>query len=637
LIITKSNYILDSNEFYYWSPAFNPFWLDIASYNHLVYPPASAHQDAIYGPTPNSVKVVQLNLTDPTPLENLLAAGHPVAISTFLSQWKKTPAGYYDFQAGPPDPLTAHAVLLVGYDHNKKLFRIKNSWGTNWNGNGFADVTYQLVLSDNSDPCWISELRNPGQPVNAGVGALRGFWSAVINGVKGVAVIRHAYQSVGTLGVVNPNPHAGQFYGNDGSTLDLDWSGGEYNRAVFAVQNTVSVAKTIYLSGGPAEWSYVAMGANGQAVETGGWSRTKSPLASNPYPASYLATRDDPYLFANRSAACQDCGPFSAPATAHQPAISVRSTGEADVVAQGPNNSLVYYYAAPGGNWTATTISGAGTTFSTPSICVRSTGEADVVAQGPNNSLIYCWATPGANWSSVTMAAGLIFSAPSLYVRPNGEADIVAQGPNNSLQYYHAVPNGNWTGVTIAGNGTTFSAPAIFVRASGEADIVAQGAGNSLMYYHPTASGNWSGVFIAGALTTFSAPSIFVRSNGEADIVAQGPLNSLAYYHAMPNGPWSSATFAGSATTFGKPAIFVRANGEADVVAQGWNGSLHYYHATPGSQWNPAQIGQDGTALSAPSIFVRPNGEADLVTQGPDGLPVYYHALPNSGWSAAEL
>src|SRR5215469_11850496 len=39
-----------------------------------------------------------------------------------------------------------------------------------------------------------------------------------------------------------------------------------------------------------------------------------------------------------------------------------------------------------------------GMTFSAPSIFVRSTGEADIVAQGPNNFLWYHWAFPGKNW-----------------------------------------------------------------------------------------------------------------------------------------------------------------------------------------------------------------------------------------------
>jgi hypothetical protein len=94
-------------------------------------------------------------------------------------------------------------------------------------------------------------------------------------------------------------------------------------------------------------------------------------------------------------------------------AITVRSTGEADVVTQGPSNSSWYYDAVPGGGWTATEIAGPGTTFSALSIYVRSTD-------------------------------------------PKGEADIAVQGATNSLQYYDAVPGATWANTQIAGNGTTF-------------------------------------------------------------------------------------------------------------------------------------------------------------------------------------
>src|ERR1700733_1054229 len=79
------------------------------------------------------------------------------------------------------------------------------------------------------------------------------------------------------------------------------------------------------------------------------------------------------------------------PATAS--AITVRSTGEADVVTQGPSNSLWYYDAVPGGGWSATEIAGPGTTFSDPSVFVRSNGQADVVAEGANHTLMYYTAT----------------------------------------------------------------------------------------------------------------------------------------------------------------------------------------------------------------------------------------------------
>ena len=87
-----------------------------------------------------------------------------------------------------------------------------------------------------------------------------------------------------------------------------------------------------------------------------------------------------------------------------KPGIAVRLTnppGEADVVAQGPNHELRYYWATPGSSWQSTMIAGSETTYSAPAIAVRvanPTGEADVVAQGPGNEVRYYWATPGSPW-----------------------------------------------------------------------------------------------------------------------------------------------------------------------------------------------------------------------------------------------
>jgi len=41
------------------------------------------------------------------------------------------------------DIIGGHAVLLVGYDDNKKLFKFKNSWGTSWGVNGYGFLPYQ--------------------------------------------------------------------------------------------------------------------------------------------------------------------------------------------------------------------------------------------------------------------------------------------------------------------------------------------------------------------------------------------------------------------------------------------------------------------------------------------------------------
>jgi Phosphate-induced protein 1 conserved region len=331
--------------------------------------------------------------------------------------------------------------------------------------------------------------------------------------------------------------------------------------------------------------------------------------------------------------------------------IVVRSSGEADVVVQGPKNSLLYYYANPGEQWNVTQIAGAGTTFSAPAIVVRSAAEsyeADVVVQGPNNSLLYYYADPGKQWNVTQIAgAGTTFSAPAIVVRSAAEsyeADVVAQGPNNSLLYYYADPGNSWAVTTVAGSGTTFSAPAIVVRSAAEsyeADVVAQGKNNSLQYYYADPGKQWTVSQIAGSGTTFSAPAIVVRSAAEsyeADVVAQGKNNSLQYYYADPGKEWDVTQIAGSGTTFSAPAIFVRSSYEADVVAQGKENSLQYYYAFPGKPWSVTTIAGTGSTFSPSEIAVRPSGEADVVAFGADDNSLlYYYADPGKPWSVTTI
>jgi hypothetical protein len=223
---------------------------------------------------------------------------------------------------------------------------------------------------------------------------------------------------------------------------------------------------------------------------------------------------------------------------------------------------------------------------------VRPDGEADIVAQGPGQSLMYYWAKPGTGWSSAQVAGpGTTGYAPSIFVRPDGEADIVAQGPGDSLMYYWAWPGFGWSSAQIAGPGTTFSAPSIFVRPDGEADIVASGASGSLLYYWATPGSAWKSAQIAGTGTVGNqTPSIFVRPDGEADVVASSTAGSLMYYWAMPGSGWSSAQIAGPGTTFLAPSIFVRPDGEADIIAQENGPTLVYYWASPGSVWSSAKV-----------------------------------------------
>jgi hypothetical protein len=313
--------------------------------------------------------------------------------------------------------------------------------------------------------------------------------------------------------------------------------------------------------------------------------------------------------------------------------------------------------ATPGRQWAGPTqVAPAGTTYSAPAIYARSSGEVDIVAVGPNNSLIYYLLTPGVNfWRSYQLAGSLsAYSAPAIFVRdtdmtPAGEADVVVQGPDYSLVYYWAQANANWQSMTIDGPMVAYSSPSIVVRGptstpEGEADIVVEGPGNSLNYYSATPGQPWTQLSpqIAGPGTTFSAPSIVVRSispTNEIDVVAQGPNNAIMYYY-HPDSSWLTYQMAvpgADNLTFGPPAFLVEASGRADIVAQGPKNSLDFYYALPGYPFTFQQIGSAiGAAYAPPGLFARGTGEVDVVAVGPANALQYFYWLGND-WSQSTI
>jgi hypothetical protein len=339
-------------------------------------------------------------------------------------------------------------------------------------------------------------------------------------------------------------------------------------------------------------------------------------------------------------------GGLCLPVHAQNPAIAVRSTGEADVVMPGNNGQLMYYWAWPGSQWNSTMIAGPGSTGvgsqpSNPAIAIRSNGEADVVATAPNGQLMYYWATPGSQWNSTQIAGPhSTGSSPSIAVRSTGEVDVVAIAPNGQLMYYWAWPGSKWNSTMIAGPGSTLSLPAfnpaIAVRSTGEADVVATAPNGQLMYYWAWPGSQWNSTMIAGPGSTWYSPAIAVRSSGEADVVAESTNGALMYYWATPGSRWNSTQISDQGFFGGNPAIAVRSSGEVDVVATNQYEALVYFWATPGSQWRAQVLGLDGWTLSGPAIAVRSSGEADVVAVEVGGL-TYFRATPGSAWQSTNI
>src|SRR5580700_8808512 len=96
---------------------------------------------------------------------------------------------------------------------------------------------------------------------------------------------------------------------------------------------------------------------------------------------------------------------LAAPAMATTGPSMILNHNIVDIVAQGPNDSLRFYWAVSGtATWHPETVAGRGTTYSAPSM-IQDGNIVDIVAQGPNNSLRFYWAVSGtATWHPETVA-----------------------------------------------------------------------------------------------------------------------------------------------------------------------------------------------------------------------------------------
>jgi C1A family cysteine protease len=85
-------------------------------------------------------------------LESCLASGYPFVFG-FTVFTNLTDTTTYLRVPGAGDTITpeGHAVLAVGYDQARRVFRIRNSWGPADNDHGHFDMDYDYVL--NADLC----------------------------------------------------------------------------------------------------------------------------------------------------------------------------------------------------------------------------------------------------------------------------------------------------------------------------------------------------------------------------------------------------------------------------------------------------------------------------------------------------
>jgi C1A family cysteine protease len=117
-------------------------------------PPVSVYKDSLLRQT---LEYQKLDSTKPQVIMAALAEGFPVVFGSTLYE------NHTDLVNNVmPDPdlttsiVGGHAMTIVGYDAEKKLFLVRNSWGRTWGDNGHHWMSYQYICNLSlTDDVWI--------------------------------------------------------------------------------------------------------------------------------------------------------------------------------------------------------------------------------------------------------------------------------------------------------------------------------------------------------------------------------------------------------------------------------------------------------------------------------------------------
>lgn len=126
-------------------------------------PPSTAMQDAVKRKVTSYQRVADFN-----GVIDAVASGYPVVVGfTVYSSFESNSVARTGVMPYPDTSkerlLGGHAVLIVGYNKNRNVFIVRNSWGSGWGEGGYFYMPFQVVQNTNmSGDFWIiKSLANP--------------------------------------------------------------------------------------------------------------------------------------------------------------------------------------------------------------------------------------------------------------------------------------------------------------------------------------------------------------------------------------------------------------------------------------------------------------------------------------------
>jgi hypothetical protein len=176
----ENNPYFDPND-----PAIEQWDVDTFNLSPYLLPP-TALEAAPYRPVDVTL-LSQAQLQNPAVIEQIVAAGSDVIFDMALVEDQYTNSNNA-WAAGTSGKVRGgHSMLIVGYNHSKQYFLVRNSWGycTECKDGGYTRISYDYVKRFGFDASFVQTVADPSQ--DAGwARTLIGRWDMGLDGDEGV-------------------------------------------------------------------------------------------------------------------------------------------------------------------------------------------------------------------------------------------------------------------------------------------------------------------------------------------------------------------------------------------------------------------------------------------------------------------